>query len=183
MMHTVPLPGCELYRTASEFGDFDNDWRQLCGWKVAFLPHGLSHETLVYYANTAVKRFYFRPRIVWNYLQRIRSLRHATVYASALMAFLAYVSKKKRCSAGIASVAKPLEVGTASRDRLLTSSGGRDAKAAGGLSGHLADWILGHAPARKTGGATGSRRGKAAQGLPHSSLDTRMIRRRCRSPV
>ena len=43
IMHTVPLPGCELYRTAREFGDFDNDWKQMSGWTVSFLPHGLSH--------------------------------------------------------------------------------------------------------------------------------------------
>ncbi|MGA2032302.1 MAG: radical SAM protein [Thermoguttaceae bacterium] len=120
IMHTVPLPGCELYRTAHEFGDFDNDWKQMCGWTVSFLPHGLSPEKLVYYSNTALKRFYFRPRIIWSYLKRIRSVRHAQVYASALMAFLAYVSKNKRCSAGIADVGVRPEAGGGSPGQLRT---------------------------------------------------------------
>jgi len=94
--HLAPFPGSEIYRSASMYGYFDNDWKKMSGWRTIFVPRDLSEEQLVRYSNLAFRKFYFRPRIIINYLKRIRSLRHAEVYLSALIGLLLYTTMKER---------------------------------------------------------------------------------------
>ncbi|MGV8141862.1 MAG: B12-binding domain-containing radical SAM protein [Candidatus Woesearchaeota archaeon] len=94
--HLTPFPGSEIYASASQYGYFDNDWKKLSGWKTVFVPKGLSKKKLIHYSNYAFKKFYFRPRIILNYLKRIRSWRHLKVYFTAFIGFVVYISKKIR---------------------------------------------------------------------------------------
>lgn len=94
--HFTPLPGSEIYETAASFGYFDNDWKKMSNWQTVFVPEGLSKEKLTYYANLAFKKFYFRPRIVFQYLRKIRSFRHLIVYINAFLALLFYIAQKRR---------------------------------------------------------------------------------------
>lgn len=94
--HMVPFPGSEVYATASQYGYFDNDWKKMSGWKIIFIPKGISHKKLVYYSNLAFKKFYFRPRIIFNYLKKIRSWRHVKVYFSAFLGLVVMITRKKR---------------------------------------------------------------------------------------
>ena len=92
----VPFPGSEIYKTASSYGYFNNDWKKLNGWVTSFVTQGLSHEKLAYYSNLAFRKFYFRPRIIFNYIKRIRSFRALKVYFTALFGLIAMTSKKVR---------------------------------------------------------------------------------------
>jgi radical SAM superfamily enzyme YgiQ (UPF0313 family) len=94
--HLAPFPGSEIYSSASQYGYFDNDWKKMSGWKTIFVPKGLSKKKLVYYSNYAFKKFYFRPRIIFNYIKKIRSWRHVQTYILAFLAFLSLIRFKKR---------------------------------------------------------------------------------------
>jgi anaerobic magnesium-protoporphyrin IX monomethyl ester cyclase len=94
--HLAPFPGSEIYFSASQYGYFDNDWKKMSGWKTIFVPRGLSKKKLTYYSNYAFRRFYFRPRIIWNYIVKIRSWRHLKVYFTAFLGFLSFINIKKR---------------------------------------------------------------------------------------
>ncbi|MDI6774239.1 MAG: radical SAM protein [Verrucomicrobiota bacterium] len=99
MCHFTPLPGSEIYPVADQYGKFDNDWRNLTCWTTAFVPHTISEKKLVYYANLAFRKFYFRPRIVFSYLRRIDSPRKLRVFFVAFLGFLQYVLQKRRSGA------------------------------------------------------------------------------------
>ena len=94
--HLVPLPGSEIYNTAEQYGKFNNDWEKMNGWKTLFTPKDMTNEKLVYYSNMAFRKFYFRPRIVFNYIKRLRSPRSIKVYFTALLGLLTLTSMKKR---------------------------------------------------------------------------------------
>jgi anaerobic magnesium-protoporphyrin IX monomethyl ester cyclase len=96
MTHLTPFPGSEMYATASSYGYLDDDWRKMSCWKTVFVPNGLSEEKLVYYANLAMKKFYFRPRIVLNYIKKVRSWHHFRVYFDAFLSFVLYTKMKER---------------------------------------------------------------------------------------
>lgn len=94
--HLTPFPGSEIYATACQYGYFENDWKKMSGWKTVFVPKGLTKKDLVEYSNKAMKRFYYRPRIIFQYLKRIRSFRHLRVYINAFIGFVIYSTMKKR---------------------------------------------------------------------------------------
>lgn len=65
-----PFPGTELYRIADKYGTFINDWSQMNIWTPVFIPFGLSKDILVRETKRGYRLFYFRPRIMWNYIRR-----------------------------------------------------------------------------------------------------------------
>lgn len=67
----TPHPGTEIAKSIHEYGIVDNDWRKFGGWHPVFIPNGLSKKELVYYHKLAFRRFYFRPRIIYQYLSSI----------------------------------------------------------------------------------------------------------------
>ncbi|MBI4812159.1 cobalamin B12-binding domain-containing protein [Candidatus Falkowbacteria bacterium] len=91
----TPLPGSELSRIWPQYGTFDNDWKKFNEWKPVFVPNGLTKEDLEAYSKEFYRRFYFRPRIVFNYLKKIRSWRHLKIYFSAFLALLEWIFKKR----------------------------------------------------------------------------------------
>lgn len=94
--HMTPFPGCELYKTALQYGSFNNDWKKMNGWNVLFITKELTHDKLVYYCNLAFRKFYFRPRIIFNYMLKLRSWHNIKVYFTALIGLLMLTSMKKR---------------------------------------------------------------------------------------
>lgn len=91
----TPLPGSELYRRVKEYGQFAGDWSQCTGWLPVFVPYGLTAEQLEHYSNRAFRKFFFRPRIIFSYIKKIRSWRHLKMYVSGLLALLEFLIKKK----------------------------------------------------------------------------------------
>jgi len=67
----TPFPGTEIYKRASEFGEFESDWSKMNLLNIVFIPYGLTHKDLDDYQRKISKRFYFRPRIIFNYLKRL----------------------------------------------------------------------------------------------------------------
>lgn len=64
----TPHPGTEISKSIDKYGTLDNDWKRFGGWHPVFIPHGLSREQLLYYHKLAFRKFYFRPRIICQYL-------------------------------------------------------------------------------------------------------------------
>lgn len=94
--HLTPFPGSELYTIACNYGTFENDWKKMNGWKILFVPKDLTKEKLTYYSNFAFKKFYFRPRIIFNYIKKINSLSLLKIYSEAFAGFLIYILQKNR---------------------------------------------------------------------------------------
>lgn len=94
--HLVPFPGSEIYYNADKFGKFDNDWKKLSGWLITFIPKKLSEKKLVYYSSYAFRKFYFRPRIIFNYIKKINSFRALKIYFIAFLGLIQMILKKKR---------------------------------------------------------------------------------------
>lgn len=67
----TPFPGSKLYQIASKYGEFDNSWRKMNELDIVFVPKGLTKENLQNYSKDMMRRFYLRPRIVFNYMKRI----------------------------------------------------------------------------------------------------------------
>ena len=67
----TPFPGTELYRRAAEFGEFNPDWANMNLLTIVFIPHGLIRNDLVMAQKELLRRFYFRPRILFDYGKRL----------------------------------------------------------------------------------------------------------------
>lgn len=91
----TPYPGCELHEVANQYGRFDDDWRKTSGWIPSFVPNELSDKQLIHYWKKASAGFYFRPRIIFNYLRKMRSFKHVKVYFSGLLALVEALFFKK----------------------------------------------------------------------------------------
>ena len=67
----TPLPGCEIYQTIQDYGEFEDDWSKMNMWYPVFVPEGLSRNELIGYAKRAFRKFYFRPKMIWRYLKSL----------------------------------------------------------------------------------------------------------------
>lgn len=94
----TPLPGAELYRIWEKYGVFENNWKNLNGWLPVFTPYGLTKEELERYNKMFFRKFYFRPRIVLNYLKRIRSFHHFKVYFKGFLALTEWIIRRRKSS-------------------------------------------------------------------------------------
>ncbi|MBM4354532.1 MAG: radical SAM protein [Deltaproteobacteria bacterium] len=92
----TPLPGSELYTTASKYGAFDNDWRKMNMWSPVFVPHGVTAELMEKYKKKFFRDFYFRPRIVATYLRNIRHPRQALSLANGFITLLTSLVRRGR---------------------------------------------------------------------------------------
>ncbi len=67
----IPYPGSELYNIADQYGTFKKDWKNMYQWNINFIPNGFTEEELENYFKTSLRKFYFRPRIIWNYTKKL----------------------------------------------------------------------------------------------------------------
>jgi radical SAM superfamily enzyme YgiQ (UPF0313 family) len=67
-----PLPGSKVYELASEYGEFDRDWKKMNTFVINFVPKGLTREDLIYYSKRAWRRFYLRPKIILHEFGKIK---------------------------------------------------------------------------------------------------------------
>lgn len=72
--HLVPLPGSEIYETASKYGTFNPDWSSMGTFQVNFIPSGFTRNNLVWYSKLFWIRFYLRPRTIMRELKRLRTM-------------------------------------------------------------------------------------------------------------
>ncbi|HVN67890.1 MAG TPA: radical SAM protein, partial [Candidatus Sulfotelmatobacter sp.] len=95
MTFFTPHPGTAVYPIADHYGVFTEDWKKMSEWYPVFIPTGLTKEELVKYVKRANATFYFRPRIIVNYLKKIKSWRHLAVYFSGFLSFMQSLLVKK----------------------------------------------------------------------------------------
>lgn len=68
----TPLPGTLAAKQANRYGKFDADWKKAnMASPDNFIPHGLTHEKLLYYHKKAYRAFYLRPRIMLYYFSKM----------------------------------------------------------------------------------------------------------------
>ncbi|MCX5694131.1 MAG: radical SAM protein [Candidatus Omnitrophica bacterium] len=65
------FPGSELYRIAKQYGQHTEDWQKMSMLNTVFIPSGLQKKDLEKYFKLFLKEFYFRPKIILDYLLRI----------------------------------------------------------------------------------------------------------------
>ncbi len=92
----TPFPGSEFYRTAKQYGEFDDDWKKMNCWLPIFVPKGMTVQQLEDYSKKAFTGFYLRPRQVMSYLKRIRSPRHAMAYFEGAISLLEFLVTKRK---------------------------------------------------------------------------------------
>jgi radical SAM superfamily enzyme YgiQ (UPF0313 family) len=85
----TPLPGSQIYETATEYGSFDNDWRKMNLLETVFVPRDLTREQLDAASRRLLREFYLRPRIVWSYLRRVA--RNPSLLPAVLLGFRAFL--------------------------------------------------------------------------------------------
>lgn len=85
----TPFPGSKLHNIASEYGEFEDNWKKMNELDVVFVPKGLTKNDLKRYSKEMLRRFYLRPRIVLNYMKRIaENPKGLPYYLKGLTAFL-----------------------------------------------------------------------------------------------
>jgi radical SAM superfamily enzyme YgiQ (UPF0313 family) len=74
MAFFTPFPGAEITRTIGDYGRVRLDWERLSPADTAFIPAGMSEESLRRSYRRAILGFYLRPKIVWSMLRHLRNL-------------------------------------------------------------------------------------------------------------
>ncbi len=72
----TPLPGTDIYYTASEYGQFNEDWDKMNIFNCLFIPEGLDKKTLEKYQKKAYTSFYLRPGALLNKLRNLITNRY-----------------------------------------------------------------------------------------------------------
>lgn len=71
--YMTPYPGTNLYNHVNDYGIMIGDWSSLNSYEINFIPHGMTKETLKKSFYDFYKRFYLRPRIIANYMMRLKN--------------------------------------------------------------------------------------------------------------
>lgn len=90
----APLPGTEAYERADDFGDFNPDWEMCNTFRINFIPKGITKGNLIRLSKKAWRRFYLRPRIIWQELKKLRNLESMMRLLLSLEAFLKSLLRK-----------------------------------------------------------------------------------------
>ncbi len=86
MSFMTPFPGTEIYRNWPNYGVLKEDWERMNMWTPVFVPTGMTADELIAWQKTAIRRFYFRPRILKRYLGELTSPSRWKAFARGAMA-------------------------------------------------------------------------------------------------
>ncbi len=90
-----PLPGTKAWFMAPKYGSFDPDWKKINIFQSNnFLPKDLTDEDLDYYYRKIYRSFYLRPRIMLNYVKKMRDPAQRFNIIRSGMSFLRFAFKK-----------------------------------------------------------------------------------------
>ncbi len=87
----TPFPGLDISGNYAPYGTFEKDWKKMTNWQSVYVPFGLKKEDLEKYNRLFFRKFYFRPRIIWNHFKRLRSPRHFKVYFLGFLALCEWI--------------------------------------------------------------------------------------------
>jgi len=88
----TPYPGSAIYKHIGKLGVFNDDWNKLNAAHPVFIPFNLTEAKLRYFSKKILKKFYFRPRVVFNYLKRALHLKVTLRYLFGLIGFGRHIS-------------------------------------------------------------------------------------------
>ncbi len=71
VMQLTPFPGSDLYKTARQFGTFEEDWSRMNALNTVFIPKGFTREELDEARARMLRSFYLRPRVLARYAWRL----------------------------------------------------------------------------------------------------------------
>ena len=91
-----PLPGSELYETAGKYGEFDPSWDRFNTFSINFVPTGFTRDDLIWYSKYFWKKFYLRPRILWQEIKKIQSIEDIKRAWLSFKAFVKTVIYKRK---------------------------------------------------------------------------------------
>lgn len=93
-------PGCELAAHPEKYGRVETDWSKLAHQRVTFIPEGLSEPELTQASKDAFRRFYLRPKIIFEIL--VECLRSWRAARSAMISFIVFLKTIfRKSSAGL----------------------------------------------------------------------------------
>ena len=91
----TPMPGTESYDKAQQYGYFyKEDLSLLNYWHPVFVPKGLTAEFMLQKQKELYRRFYLRPRIILQQVEKIRSFKSALRYIYNALLGLKFICKK-----------------------------------------------------------------------------------------
>ena len=91
----IPFPGSADYERARKFGNFNENFSDMTYYKPVFIPEGLTDEDLIKHTKACYRRFYLKPRIILNYLKRIKDFSHFSYYVKSCFALFYFIISKK----------------------------------------------------------------------------------------
>lgn len=94
MTYFTPFPGSKSYTQAKNYGKFKASWENLDMFTVSFIPKGLTKKQLEYYFKKIYLIFYFRPKIIFYYLTKLKNLHFAKKIIFSGFSFLKHLLKK-----------------------------------------------------------------------------------------
>jgi len=86
-------------------------------YRIVFVPRGLKKEDVGYYYNRIYKEFYLRPRIILDYVRRIRSMGQLAYLTKGLQVFMTEVLTRKADKAKIKRGKLRREIFSAGKDK------------------------------------------------------------------
>ena len=92
----TPFPGTEIYADIHKYGTLLEDWSRMTVFEPVFVPSGLTAEELWRSFNRMIFKFYFRPRLIWSYLRRIKSARHFKTMLATFLTLLRCLFRRSK---------------------------------------------------------------------------------------
>ncbi|MBV6340637.1 B12-binding domain-containing radical SAM protein [Candidatus Magnetobacterium casense] len=68
----TPLPGTKALRIADQYGELDNEWAKMNLFSPVFIPYGMKREQLIAEQKRMLRKFFFRPKVIFSYLKMIK---------------------------------------------------------------------------------------------------------------
>ena len=91
-----PLPGSELYETASKYGTFDPSWDRFNTFSINFIPYGFTRDNLIMYSKIFWRKFYLRPHIMWHEIRKLHTFEDIKRLWLSFKAFIKTVVYKRQ---------------------------------------------------------------------------------------
>lgn len=96
LTYFTPYPGSPIYSEIEKWGrGLRDDFVQMSEYNITFVPHSLTQEQLQSQFREMYKRFYFRPRIIFNYILKMQQPSLWRIYLEALVGFMKFVYYKE----------------------------------------------------------------------------------------
>ncbi len=90
----TPFPGSEIYETIDNYGSLDSRWNHMSGFRVVFVPKGLTKESLEHWTRMIYRTFYFRTKTILTYLSRLREGDLFKELITSALSLTRYILKK-----------------------------------------------------------------------------------------